>query len=120
MYSSLLVINYSGSRNTMDCKTREIFPMSFSHERFCAQPRSTKKVAYFSVGYFKDFTPNTFYTLNKDSIRKVTFISNVSHDLSLLWFGCFLCKIELKDVTIASLKYVYIKRGQVFFNFTDL
>lgn len=84
MYSSLLVINYSGSRNTMDCKTRETLEMSFSHERFCAQPRSTKKVAFFSVGCFKDFMPNAFYTLNKDSIRKVTLISNVSHNLSLL------------------------------------
>lgn len=125
MYSGLLVMNYSGSRNAMDCKTTERFQMSFSHERFCTHPRSTKKVALFFRRMlnwfliFKDFMPNAFYTLNKDSIRKVTLISDVSHNLSLFWFF-FFCKIELKYVTIASLKYVYVKRGQVFFNFTDL
>lgn len=65
--------------------------------------------------------PNAFCTLNKDSIRKVTLISNVSHNLSLFCFwGVFFSKIELKYVTIASLKYIYVKRGQVFFNLMDL
>lgn len=84
--------------------------MSFSQERFCAQPRSTKKVAFFSVGCLKDFMPHAFYTLNKDSIRKVTLISNVSHNLSLFCYF-FFCEIELEYVTIASLKYIYVKRG---------
>lgn len=93
----------------MDCKTRERFQMSFSHERFCAQPRSTKKVAFFAVRCLKDFMPCIFYTLNKDRIRKVTLISNVSHNLSLFYF--FFCKIELEYVTITSLKYIYVKGG---------
>lgn len=88
MYSSLLVINYSGSRNTMDCKLERDFRFLFHMKDSVIQPRSTKKVAFFQEDanwflIFKDFMPNAFYVLNKDSIRKVILISNVSHNLSL-------------------------------------
>lgn len=50
MCPSLLVIYYSGGRNTMDCKTAGRFQMSLSREMVCTQPRSMKKIALFTVG----------------------------------------------------------------------
>lgn len=70
IYCSLLVIYYSGSQNTTDCKTGGHLQMSLLHEVICTQPRSTKKIALFAGGcwgfyFFKAFMQNTFYTVLK-------------------------------------------------------
>lgn len=76
MYPRLLVIYYSGSRNTMDCKTAGRFQMSLSHEMSCTQSRVERilhclqeDANWFLI--FKTFMPNVFYTLVKDSVRNL-------------------------------------------------